>query len=152
MGETTRIGRHEVRYEADTGFIHIANDGTTDEVEAAAILDTLGRYADVNSKDDALFIIADVRKSSPVTPKARNVYVRRMPACETYVVLFGAPIVIRVVFKLLVKALSVTSPRKFVSDAVADEAEARRWLTEQRRAYLARKGRSSGEQRHKMTG
>jgi hypothetical protein len=142
MAEVTKIGHHEVRYEPDTGFVRIINGGTTEEAEAIAIVDALIKYANIGSTDKAVFVLADVRKLVPTGPKVRRVYATHLPEREMYVVLFGAPFAMRIAYNtLLVTALQMFTKRPFVTEAVADEATARAWLTEQRRAYLARKAR-----------
>ena len=138
MGEVTKIGATEIRYEEDMGFVHLILGGRADEEQATAIVDTLSRYADLGSSDSVLFILCNMRNAQPSTTKARHVFATRYPRCAMYVAVYGASLVLRATYKLLVTSFSLTSSRKFFTDAVANEADARAWLTEQRRAYLAR--------------
>ena len=130
------IGPHEIWFEPDTGFIGVVQVGTLDGAHATSMVEHLAEYA--KRSGGATFVIGDDRRAMGLTREARSVFVSSdVVRSECHVALFGASFAFRAVVNLFVKALTLTGS-KFVIHAEADEAKARAWLAEQRRAYLAR--------------
>ena len=128
---------HEFRHESETGFLYFVHNGTMTSQDATTMLSF---YKEQVSAGDAGFIIADNRKAKTITSEARKVCVNAGLPGEIYLALFGGSFAFRGVAQLLFSAMKMTTG-SFEGTAVVDEAEARAWLTEKRRSYLARKAR-----------
>ena len=101
--------------------------------------EAIGRYAGYSNPADPIYILADSRKAGSVNAEARRILADTSVARQTScIAVFGASFATRVVFNLLMKAVSLSSSVKVSSIAVASEAEARAWLAEKRLAHSAR--------------
>ncbi|HVJ91038.1 MAG TPA: hypothetical protein VM580_14640 [Labilithrix sp.] len=133
-----RIGQHEIRYEPDTGFVYIVNDGVLTADEARVLTSTLFEFAGRSGRGEPAFIIADGRKSTGLTTEARQVISSTPGADGAYVATFGASLPVRVLANLVMKAVALTRRVNTVMHFVADETEARAWVAEAQRAHRAR--------------
>ncbi|HVJ93831.1 MAG TPA: hypothetical protein VM580_28775 [Labilithrix sp.] len=144
MGEKKSVGPHQLWYEEETGFVCFVHNGTLNEHE----LEELGEF--VNScrarvPGEALFLLADDRKATGVSHDARK-SIATSPSFHvgtTYVGIFGASFALRVVLNLFFKAIALSSSPSATMFAADDEAEARAWLAQQKRAYYAKLGGSA---------
>ena len=76
-----------------------------------------------------------------MTSEARQVIAKTgFVSGEAYVAVFGAPFAYRVILNLVFRAVALSTD-KMKAIAIVDEGEARAWLTEKKRAYLARIGK-----------
>ena len=97
MNESTKMGPHEVRFEADTGFIFVIQDGVLDAGEATLLSKAVKTYGD-RSPGEPVFVLADGRKSTGVSREARQVVATGESSLdEAFVALFGTPLAIRVI-------------------------------------------------------
>ena len=89
-------------------------------------------------KNKPCFYLIDNRLSTGLTGEARKAIassgVERMG--PVYCAIFGAGFALRVLLNLLFKAMELTSSKTIVRFA-NDEADARAWLAQHRRAHLA---------------
>ncbi|HVJ93483.1 MAG TPA: hypothetical protein VM580_26965 [Labilithrix sp.] len=138
MVEKTRFRSHEIWREPDTGFIHLVHVGEIDDGDAKLFLDAFARYR--NEGDEPDFVIADSRQALGYSSGARKVFAANRGGLRenSYVAVFGMSFAPRAALNLLLKTLKVVSPVTLNVHMVADEAEARAWLTEKKRTRLAR--------------
>ncbi|HVJ90114.1 MAG TPA: hypothetical protein VM580_09950 [Labilithrix sp.] len=142
MSDRSMMGGVEGWYESDTGFICIVYPrGVVDEemaTAAAKLTKTLG--AELFRRGEPLFILADNRNTTGGTPKARKMIASeaKTDTGQIYVAVLYASFAARTLGNVLMRALSLVQGG-IVGRVEAEEAPARAWLTEQRRAYLARK-------------
>ncbi|HVJ93909.1 MAG TPA: STAS/SEC14 domain-containing protein [Labilithrix sp.] len=138
MTNEIQIGEHSVCFESDTGFSVLRCRGKVDESEAIAINDAvIKNYLERVGRGQSFFCLVDVRHLTSVTPEARRAIANggRMGerACVAVV---GGSFAIRVLLNLILKAMLLASDQ-LVAVAVPEEDEARAWLAERRRAFLA---------------
>ena len=138
VAELAKTFKHQWRYEQDTGFIVARTNGIIDESDAA-------EYAALYARDvppgEAGFMLCDNRSSTGLTPGARKRFARDWNPTELYLVGFGQSFAVRVILNTFMQGLALIRPQYSVT-MVADEEGARAWLTEKRRAYLARKAKT----------
>ena len=127
---------HEIRYEQHTGFIYLVTKGVIDARGAAFILAFCEAHV---PPDEPLFFIGDGRKATGMDAEARTVMANLAARRPVYFSGFGAPLPMRVLTTLVLRAVSLVSNR-LIGNFASNEEEARAWLTEKRRAYLAGKG------------
>ncbi|HVJ93564.1 MAG TPA: hypothetical protein VM580_27370 [Labilithrix sp.] len=88
----------------------------------------------------AIFVLVDVRSVTGIDAEAREVFGKAGRRAEhlppAFNATFGAPLPLRALANLITKFTRMTT---MVVQHTADEAAARVWLTEKRRAYLARR-------------
>ena len=135
-----KIGQHEMWYEPDTGFTFFVHVGTIDGAEAAEMN---VQFAELSkSSGEPIFLLADDRKATGINGEARRMLLESEAVRNDFHVgLFGLSFALSAVIKLFSKALAVQG-YNYVLNAVEDEVTARAWLTEQRRAYLARRAKA----------
>ncbi|HVJ93937.1 MAG TPA: hypothetical protein VM580_29310 [Labilithrix sp.] len=140
MSEKKKFGRHEIGYEADTGFVSIVLNGTLGESDAAEIISTTTTYEQTFYLGQPTFMIVDTRKAGGVTSEARKYMASSggQNANQAFVVIFGGSFAIRTMMNLVFKAVEFASSTKLTAAALSTEAEARTWLSDQKRAFLAR--------------
>lgn len=132
MSEDTMIGESVIRYEPDTGFIFVAQVGEVDAARAAELLEAVRQ---MRGSASAVYMITDGRRGTGINAEARKVFSRGEPIpAHIYVAMFGATFGFRAIVNLVFKAIS------FISDQVtpvmvANEAEAREWLTKKKAAH-----------------
>ena len=137
-GKTTKSA-HELRYEAETGFFVFVQRGAMSAEDAQKLLVT---FRDAARAGEATFTLSDARNAGSPTPEARKIVAEAASDLgESYLAAFGGTFATRVVQTMLFKAVSILSPR-YVMAVFADETEARAWLSDKRRAYLARTGKA----------
>jgi len=145
LAEKTQIGPHRFWFEPDTNFVVIEHVGTIDEAEATALLEQLTRTR--LKPGDAAFYLADHRRAKGVTKEARKVFASSTSAMmrgdDLYVATFGATLPERILFNLFFQGLALTMSSKVDGRAVIAEEDARAWLSEQRRRWLATNGSKS---------
>ncbi|HVJ93277.1 MAG TPA: hypothetical protein VM580_25925 [Labilithrix sp.] len=137
MNDVTRISKHEVRYEADTGFIYIVSNGALNADELRVLTSTLAEYAARSGPDEPAFILADGRKSTGLTTDARKAMTTGPTSFRAYVAAFGVSVPVRVVLNLVMKAVAMIGRDNVVLRFVSDITEAREWLAEAQRSYRA---------------
>jgi hypothetical protein len=135
--ENTTPFRHEWRYEEDTGFIFARTNGTTDESDAVRYIELYAR--DVPAGEPG-FMLCDNRNATDLTAGARKRYAKEWHPTQVYLAGYGQSFASRVVFNALMQGLALLRPQYCVT-MVATEEEARAWLTDKRRAYLAQKAK-----------
>jgi hypothetical protein len=134
MTERTKLGTHELWYEADTDVIVFVHVGTIFEAEAAELVDFLMARAHA-APDGRIFVISDTRRASGVTSEARKVMAaKKMEEFEINVAMVGASFAVRSIINLVVRAIAVTGRSKVSLCALATEAEGRVWLNERKQA------------------
>lgn len=131
-GDRITIGSSEVRYERDTGLIYAEMVGDLDGALATGILEGCRAFAEANGP---VFVIADARRAGGIAADARKALLESPSVGSTlHVAVFGGSFTVRVVWKLLFKAVAFTD-HDFVGTIVDDEAEARAWLRRKRTAW-----------------
>ena len=135
MDNITRVGSHEIRYEPETGFIVLVQNGWMDKDEAVAVVAAVSAYH--GGRADPYFVLVDHRKTTGASPEARKAIGTGTNTQDAFVALVSASLATRAIGNLVLKAMSIASS-KLTGVVVAEEEEARVWLTERRRAYLAR--------------
>jgi len=139
MTDRTKIGSHELSYEAETGFLVYVQNGRLSDTEAPLLREAILRYVATYYSDKPCFALFDCRNGQRATTEARKTMASRWPdAFEAHVVMFGASLVLRSFANLGFMAARLASSKLNLT-AVATEDEARALLTEQKRAYDARK-------------
>ena len=136
MTETPKAFKHEWRYEPDTGFIYTAINGTMDEADA---LEFIAHYDKDIPPGEPCFMIADDRRATNMTAGARKAFAKLWKPADVYLAAFGPSFAYRAVLNLCLKGMPLVMPQ-FTGIVVADEAAARAWLHEKKRAHYARKG------------
>jgi hypothetical protein len=126
--------KHEWRLEEDTGFIYAVTNGKIDEADALEFVRLFERDIPPGT---AGFMLGDNRNATALTADARRVFAKHWNPGEMYIASFGQSFTYRMILNLLLKVLPLVRPN-FTAALFADEAEARAWLTERRRAYFAR--------------
>ncbi|HVJ94583.1 MAG TPA: STAS/SEC14 domain-containing protein [Labilithrix sp.] len=143
MSEHIRIGRHELWREPDTGFICLLNDGTVDEQHATAMLEAMTTLAGELAPDEPVYVLTDNRKAAGFTSGARKIFATGNGARnKAYVAIFGVSALVGASLKLLLKAISAISSAPTKVEISADEAQARAWLSAQRRLNSAQVGKT----------
>ena len=137
MREIETLSETRFRYEPDTGFLCFVHSGSLDQTVARQMIAEFEKFA---VPGESVFILADNRNATDTTASARKIFAQYHLPVEVNFAGFGAPFAFRTVVNMLFKAMLVVSPR-FAGAVFAEEAEARNWLAEKRRAYLAKKGR-----------
>ena len=133
-----QAGPHEITYDPATGLLHTRVRGELSGPDAAALIDFA---IERNPLGEPLLVIADFQNATGFTREARRVLGNgRLVSHELYGALVGGSFAFRAILNLVLKALSLATTATFVAASFADEAEARAWLTEQRRGRLARDG------------
>ena len=138
MNKVWRIGEHEVRYEEDAGFIVLVHVGVMGPDEVRAVSKAMDECMLFSPPGAPAFLLADSRKATGMNVNGREVVASKAQIAngDTYVAVFGAPFAYRVVLNLVFRGVGLITD-KMKAIAVADEAEARVWLTEKRQSYLA---------------
>jgi len=136
--ETAKTFKHEWRHEPDTGFIFTAIIGTMDEADA---LEFIARYDKDIPPGEPCFMIADDRRATNMTAGARRAFAKLWKPGDVYLAAFGPSFAYRAVLNLFLKGMPFIMPQ-FTGTVVADEADARVWLHEKKRAYYARKAKA----------
>jgi len=141
--ERERIGKQEVWFDDSSGFIYLIHTGTLDADEARVLNERVASYVNTHTPGEPPFMLVDNRRATGFTGEARKI-MSSAPTLrdEVYVALFGASFAIRAVLNLLFRAVTLSSSSKSVVTALPTEAEAREWLTEQRRLFRTRKAKS----------
>jgi hypothetical protein len=104
------------------------------EADITQINELSAKWLDEVAPNQPMFLLIDNRETKIVTSGARKAIVSVGEVTrEIYCASFGAPFALRAVLNLVFKALAIYS-RKVVTRFAADEAEAREWLAERRRA------------------
>jgi len=137
MTERMRTGEHLFWHEPEAGLTCIAYNGMLNEAEVAEMQVVIEKWQDMN---EPCFYLIDNRNSTGLTGGARKAIAKtgEERSGQVYCAIFGAGFALRVVLNLLFKAMELTSNKNIVRFA-NDEADARAWLVEHRRAHLARK-------------
>ena len=139
MNKVTRTGTHEIRYEDETGFIVIMHVGTMGPEDVLVMAKAIEDYSKLAPPGDPAYILADNRYATAMSREARQVIAKTgFVSGEAYVVVFGAPFAYRVILNLVFRAVALTTD-KMKAIAISEEAEAREWLEDKRRAFIARK-------------
>src|SRR5689334_14651378 len=111
MTESRKRGSHEVRYESDTGYIFVSQDGVMEGDDARFVSKTVKVYSD-RTPGDPVFILCDASKANGVTREARQVVGAGEDALdEAFVALFGASLPTRTIFNLIMKAVALTTSK-----------------------------------------
>ncbi|HVJ94810.1 MAG TPA: hypothetical protein VM580_33715 [Labilithrix sp.] len=131
--------KHEWRFEQDTGFIYAVTNGRIELADAVEFIRLFER--DV-PRGAAAFMLGDNRRATEMSLAARRAFASDWKPGEMYIAAFGQSAVYRIILNMFLKGLSIIRPN-FTAAMFAEEAEAREWLTEKRRAYLARKARGA---------
>jgi hypothetical protein len=137
---TWTIGPHDIRYEAETGFIVFQTRGVVDSQHSKEILEFFSLCAQRSGVPP--FVLVDCRDATTVTAESRSIFsaseiMREGCHCS----MFGASFAFRTVITLFTKALTLTGS-DFITNSVADEPTAREWLADKRREYLARNAKT----------
>ena len=134
-----RLGEHEMWYEPDTRFVRFTHRGTITEAD---VIEMTAFFLE-KSAGDPTFLLADNTKAMGYTAEARRAFKEsQMMTLGVYLGVFGSPMAVRVMMNLMVKAMVLIPGINLFVHATADEPAARAWLTEERRAYLARKAKT----------
>lgn len=130
-----RIGHHELWYESDTGFIGVVHVGELDKAAAVAWAEYF--VTCVKNSGQPAFVIVDDRKATGMTSEARRIIVdSELVRSDFHVAGFGMTFTYRAFINFFSRALALAGS-KVVVKMMSDEAMAREWLTERRRAHLA---------------
>ncbi|HVJ92558.1 MAG TPA: hypothetical protein VM580_22305 [Labilithrix sp.] len=140
MTDERSIGPHEISYEADTGFIVFSMHGALEARHAQELRKITLEYETGYFPGKPGFTLVDCRKATGVTGEARKVLAEqgKEEPYESYLALYGGSFAFRAVINLVLKAVRLAGSAKLVAAAIGSEEEARTWLREQKRAWLAR--------------
>ncbi|HVJ88761.1 MAG TPA: hypothetical protein VM580_03090 [Labilithrix sp.] len=144
MSGDTKAQAPELRYEPETGFFCFAYPpGEVKEEYAVALVEGILKLVPAHcAPGEPMFILIDERYSTGVSREARWVLadaVRTKPYPRGFIALYGGSFAFRTFSNLFVKALMLVSG-KLITRAEADEAGARAWLTQQKRAHATADG------------
>ncbi|HVJ93761.1 MAG TPA: hypothetical protein VM580_28355 [Labilithrix sp.] len=134
-----QVGQHEVWIEPDSGFVCETVRGsmtTAEMLEISKMAIRLARDADPN----AAFYLVDARAQKTMAGQDRRKVMAELAAIsssENYVAVFGGNLVSRTFASVVFKGIAKLT-NKFLGYYAAGESDARIWLAERRRAYLAR--------------
>lgn len=136
MSDKENIGKQQLWFDQDSGFIVIVHNETMTADEATGLSERIDAYATKYTPGEPPFILVDDRRATGFTGDARKVMSNNSNLrSELYCALFGATFAMRAVLNLLFRAVQVTTSSASTVIALATEEEARAWPTEQRRAY-----------------
>ena len=138
MIDKTKVGEHELWFEPEFGLTHIVYRGMLNEVEVIEMEAVTAKW---QKTTEPSFYLIDNRSSTGITREGRKAIAKTSGARsgEVFCAIFGAAFALRVLLNLMFKAMELTSS-KTATRFTVDEAEARAWLAERKRAYLARTG------------
>jgi hypothetical protein len=143
----TKSGPLELRFEEVTGFVFLVYPPGQIEADSAAIvIEALTRR--LAETGEPTFVLVDGRRLTGISSEARKVFggsahdAPKSTRTQSYVSAFGGTVVYRTLSNLVIKAAAMLISTQTVMRLDADEAGSRAWLTEQRRAYLARNART----------
>jgi len=134
MTAYARTFKHEWRMEPDTGFIYAVIHGTMDEADA---LEFVARFDKDIPPGEPCFMIADDTNATNMTAGARRVFAKQWKPGDVYLAAFGPSFAYRAVLNLFLKGMPFVMPQ-FTGIVVANETEARLWLSERKRTYRPR--------------
>ena len=141
MSEKRKVGPHEIWLESDSGFIVIVTKGMLLAEHAVSLMEFIKGHWTA-APDEPILILTDYRQGKGMTSEARqsmsNGWWQSAERVEVCSAMFGASFAVRTIISLLYQAAKLTSSTNLASTAVATEAEARAWLTEQGRTIRAR--------------
>jgi len=99
---TKMIGRHQIRYEPETGFICLRSRGIVDAQHVEQMLAVVEAYAG----DEPAFVLADDREVAGLTKDARALLAKRVGR-ESYVATFGGSFAFRAIANVIVRGLQL---------------------------------------------
>ena len=143
MTERWSVGAHSIQYEPETGLVHLVHSGTMNGPEMVSMTERCVDIARTHHPGEPMYMFVDNRSASGFTADARRAMGQSpLIRTEMYVALYGASYPVRAVINMVFKAVALVSSSKSVTVAVATEADARTWLTEQRRVHRDRQVKS----------
>lgn len=133
------FGDHEVRIEPHSGLIHIVFVGLLNDIELSQLSEFVTNWQGESVSGQPMFVLVDNRKCTGITKEGRKAMAQlgSRDKFPVYCSMFGSSLVVRVIVNLIFKAVAISSNSSTALSYEATEAEAREWLDEHRRAYLA---------------
>ena len=134
-----QLAPHEVSFEQTSGFFVLTTHGDVSAAQMEAWLAVSAAYRD-DHPGEPPFLLIDIREGSGISQAARRLVSNRAKERPgaLYMGIFGGSLATRAIFALLVKGTSLASRGfQLTAHMLANESEARAWLAEHRRQYLA---------------
>ena len=139
-GEKKKIADHEYWCDEETGFYHLAFVGVLDAPEIIELNLVFRKWQEDVGKGEPTFVLVDNRRSDGISGDGRKAMAKNsVQDADVYCSIYGASFAVRVVLNLVFKAMSLSENNRTIVRYASSESDAREWLTEHRRAYLARK-------------
>lgn len=137
MQQWQELGPHRFRIEGDVLFAIAVG-----ELDADSILYLCEKLLQVYKEHGFVYEIVDATRAGAMSAEARrkNAEWHRHNRIEGEVVVFGASLLLRTVFSLLINALSILGRSRVLLHFVATEDDARAWVAKRRQSRAAKLG------------